>query len=310
MKVVALAGGVGGAKLADGLARCLPGDDLTVIVNTGDDFDHFGLRICPDVDTVCYTLAGLANNQSGWGRQDEIWVTMDELKRLGAPTWFQLGDRDLATHLERTRRIQAGDLLSEITRDFCACWGVKSKVLPMSDDFVQTLVLTEEGELSFQEYFVRLRFQPAVRSFRFRGIEKAKPAAGVLEALSGADLVVICPSNPFVSIDPILQVDGIREAVMKRHTIAVSPIVGGQALKGPAAKMFNELGISPSPVAVALHYAGLLSGVVLDLQDSGQKYEIESLNMRAWVTQTVMKSVEDRKSLAEGILRAVMSGVL
>lgn len=310
MKVAALAGGVGGAKLADGLARCLPPEELVIIVNTGDDFDHFGLRICPDLDTVCYTLAGIANPLTGWGRQDETWQAMEELKRLGAPDWFQLGDRDLAAHLERTRRLQAGDLLSEITSDFCAAWGVAVKVLPMSDEAVQTLVLTEEGDLPFQEYFVRRRFQPEVRGFRFQGMEQAKAAPGVLEALNEAELVIFFPSNPFVSIDPILHVPGVRGAVMRRHTIAVSPIVGGQALKGPAAKMFTELGIPPSPLAVARHYAGLLHGLVIDLQDAGYKHEIDVLNVRTYVAQTVMKTVEDRKLLAKEILRAVENGAL
>jgi LPPG:FO 2-phospho-L-lactate transferase len=310
MKVVALAGGVGGAKLADGLARCLEARDLTIVVNTGDDFDHFGLHICPDLDTVCYTLAGLANPLTGWGRQGETWNALEELKRLGAPSWFQLGDRDLATHLERTRRLQQGETLSEITQDFCRRWGVEPLVLPMSDEAVRTIVLTEEGELPFQEYFVRYRFRPAVRDFRFAGAETALAAKGVLKAIESADVVVLCPSNPFVSIDPILAVNGVREAVMKRSVIAVSPIVAGEALKGPAAKMFHELGIPPSPAAVARHYLGFLRGMVLDVLDAEYASEIERMGVRPFVTQTVMTSTEDRRKLAESILRAIKDGVL
>ncbi|MFZ5807840.1 MAG: 2-phospho-L-lactate transferase [Chloroflexota bacterium] len=310
MKVVALAGGVGGAKLADGLARCLEAHDLTIVVNTGDDFDHFGLRICPDLDTVCYTLAGLANPLTGWGREAETWNALEELKRLGAPSWFQLGDRDLATHLERTRRLQQGETLSEITQDFCRRWGVAPLVLPMSDEAVRTIVLTDEGELPFQEYFVRYRFRPAVRDFHFTGAETAHAAKGVLKAIESADVVVLCPSNPFVSIDPILAVNGVREAVMKRHFIAVSPIVAGEALKGPAAKMFHELGIPPSPSAVARHYLGFLRGMVLDVLDAEYAPEIERMGVRSFVTQTVMKSTEDRRQLAESILQAVKDGVL
>lgn len=310
MKVVALAGGVGGAKLADGLARCLEAPDLTIVVNTGDDFDHFGLHICPDLDTVCYTLAGLANPLTGWGRQGETWNALEELKRLGAPSWFQLGDRDLATHLERTRRLQQGETLSEITQDFCRRWGVEPLVLPMSDEAVRTIVLTEEGELPFQEYFVRYRFRPAVRDFRFAGAETALAAKGVLKAIESADVVILCPSNPFVSLDPILAVHGVREAVMKRPVIAVSPIVAGEALKGPAAKMFHELGIPPSPAAVARHYLGFLRGMVLDVLDAEYVSEIEGMGVRPFVTQTVMTSIEDRRKVAESILRAVKDGVL
>src|SRR5512133_2119051 len=206
MKIVALAGGVGGAKLADGLAKVLPPENLTVIVNIGDDFDLFGLRICPDLDTVCYTLAGLANPETGWGRVGETWNVIESAAKLGGPDWFHLGDQDLGTHLERTRRLKAGQTLSQITKDFCKAWGIAQTVLPMSDQPVRTIVETEEGDLAFQEYFVHRRCEPRVKGFRFEGLAGAEPAPGAREAIQSADAVIICPSNPWVSIDPILRV--------------------------------------------------------------------------------------------------------
>lgn len=312
MKVVALAGGVGGAKLADGLARLLPPDDLTIVVNTGDDFVHYGLNICPDLDTVCYTLAGIANSATGWGRADESWTVLQSLASLGGETWFKLGDRDLGTHLERTRRLRLGEPLSEITRSFCNVWGVAPQVLPMSDDEVLTEVNTEEGWMSFQEYFVRRQFQPRVRGFHFRGVETSHPAPGVLEAIHAASLVIICPSNPWVSIDPILAVPGIRQALIstqpgQRLVLAVSPIIAGQAVKGPAAKMYLELGKVPSSLAVARHYGaqvdgGLLDGFVIDTLDSIQAQSVIDLSIRLLVTETLMKNPLDRSTLAEKIL--------
>ena len=267
MGVVALAGGVGGAKLADGLAGVLEPGELTVIVNTGDDFEHFGLKICPDLDTVCYNLAGLYNPETGWGRADESWASAEEVAALGGPTWFRLGDRDLAAHLERTRRLKAGETLSEITADFCRAWGIEARVLPMSDQPVPTIVLTEEGEIAFQEYFVARRCEPRVTGFRFENILQSRPAPGVLKAIREAEVVVICPSNPWVSIDPILGVPGVREALTSAQVVAVSPLIGGKALKGPAAKMFAELEIEPTAAAVARHYGNLLNGFVLDNLD-------------------------------------------
>ncbi len=299
MKIAALAGGVGGAKLADGLARILPPENLTIIVNTGDDFEHLGLYICPDLDTVCYTLAGIANPDTGWGRADETWHTMENLEKLGGPTWFRLGDGDLATHLERTRLLKSGQALSEITAHLCTAWGVGHKVLPMSDDPIPTIVLTEEGEMVFQEYFVARRCEPRVTGFRFEGIEQARPAPGVLEAIQKADFVVICPSNPWVSIDPILSVPGIYTALEERPVIAVSPIIGGKALKGPAAKMYAELGITPSAHAVAEHYGDLLAGFVLDEVDRNLT---KDLGLRTLVTDTIMKRKEDRIRLGEEVL--------
>lgn len=301
-KVVALAGGVGGAKLADGLAQVLPAADLTIVVNTGDDFEHFGLTICPDLDTVCYTLAGLANSETGWGRADETQNALRSVEILGGPSWFSLGDRDLGTHLERTRRLTAGEALSAITADFCRAWGMHVRVLPMSDDPVRTIVDTDEGELPFQEYFVARACEPRVRKFRFAGIEQAQPAPGVLEAISTADLVVICPSNPWVSIAPILSVPGIRDAMQKKAVIAVSPIIGGKAVKGPAAKMFSELGFEPSALAVARYYGRLLRGFVLDIVDSAHSTAIQGLGIMPFVTATLMQDRADRTRLAGEVI--------
>jgi LPPG:FO 2-phospho-L-lactate transferase len=302
MKIVALAGGVGGAKLADGLAQCLPARDLTVIVNTGDDFEHLGLKICPDLDTVCYTLAGLANPLTGWGRADDSWKALESLVSLGGPGWFNLGDRDLGTHLERTRRLRLGHPLSLVTRDFCRLWGIGLTVLPMTDDDQPTWVYTDEGELPFQEYFVRRQCQPRVTGFRFAGSDTARPAPGVLEAISAAGLVVVCPSNPWVSIDPILGVPGIRVTLKRKTVVAVSPIIDGETVKGPAAKMFSELGIQPSATAVARHYQNLLAGFVIDARDAVRAPEIESLGMRVLVTATLMKSPADRRRLAQEVV--------
>lgn len=319
LKITALAGGVGGAKLAHGLAQILPPEDLTVIVNTGDDFEHFGLYICPDLDTVCYTLAGLANPQTGWGRADETWKAMANLKRLGAPGWFNLGDSDLATHLERTRRLNEGQTLSQITRDFCKAWGIEHTVLPMSDQPVRTIVETEEGNLPFQEYFVHRRCEPRVKGFRFEGSEAAEPAPGVREALESADAVVICPSNPWVSIDPILRVLSLTPSSVSPPPfskkmgegpgvgVAVSPIIGGKTVKGPAAKMYAELGIQPSALAVANHYRNILTGFVLDSADVNLEAEIRKLKIETLVTNTLMNRLTDRIRLAKDVLHFIGS---
>ncbi|MEJ2758457.1 MAG: 2-phospho-L-lactate transferase [Anaerolineales bacterium] len=299
MKVVALAGGVGGAKLADGLQSMLPAGDLTVIVNTGDDFEHFGLKISPDLDTVCYNLAGLNSPETGWGRRDESWRVFDEVKELGGPDWFALGDLDLATHLERTRRLHAGEALSAITAEFCLRWGVTAKVLPMSDQPVPTIVLTEEGEMAFQEYFVARRCEPKVTGFHFENILQSSPAPGVLEAIAAAEVVVICPSNPWVSVDPILGVPGIRPVLAEKTVVAVSPIVGGKAIKGPAAKMYTELEVEPSAVAVARHFGKLLSGFVLDNVDENLTKDI---GVPTLITGTIMMEREQRSTLAEEVL--------
>jgi LPPG:FO 2-phospho-L-lactate transferase len=306
MKITALAGGVGGAKLAHGLAQCLAPNELTIIVNTGDDFTHWGLNISPDLDTVCYTLADLANPETGWGYRDETWNTFETIQRLGGDDWFRIGDRDLATHLERTRRLKADQPLSTITRDLCRAWGLEHRILPMSDQIVATIVDTvEQGEIAFQEYFVHQRCVPRVKGFRFAEIESAAPAPGVTESIAEADAIIFCPSNPWVSIDPILAVKGIRADIKKKKVFAVSPIVSGQALKGPAAKMFTELGIAPSALSVARHYQGLIQTLIIDNEDRNLQKNIEALGIKTLVTNTIMKTMEDRKNLAQDVLNLI-----
>lgn len=303
-RIVALAGGVGGAKLAEGLARSLAPGQLTVIVNTGDDFEHFGLYICPDLDTVCYTLAGKANPNTGWGRSQETWLAMETIKELQGPSWFNLGDRDIGLHLERTRSLRAGESLSQFTRRICQAWGIQGQVIPMSDQAWPTWVNSDDGELPFQEYFVHRQCQPHVTGFRFGDGGQAAPAPGVLASLEQANYIVFCPSNPWVSIDPILAVAGVKEVIARRQAagtpvVAVSPIIGGQTIKGPAAKMFNELGIQPSAVAVAEHYRGLVNGFIYDEQDHRLENDIQSLGMHTLVTNTIMLDNQDRIWLAQ-----------
>ncbi|MCJ7514040.1 MAG: 2-phospho-L-lactate transferase [Anaerolineales bacterium] len=303
MKVVALAGGVGGARLADGLRRQLPTGELTVVVNTADDFEHLGLRISPDLDTVTYTLAGLENPETGWGRADETWSFLEALERLGGPTWFRLGDRDLAVHMERTALLASGLPLSEVTRRIAAGLGVRPAVLPMSDDPVRTVVCTDAGELPFQEYFVARRCQPVVRSFRFEGVEAARPTSGVVEALIPAPIVILGPSNPWVSLDPILAVPGVRELLHGKTVVGVSPLVGGRALKGPAAKMALELGLPATPLTVAAHFHSILSGFVVDQVDASLADSIERMGVRTLVTNTIMRDGDSRAALASDVLR-------
>jgi LPPG:FO 2-phospho-L-lactate transferase len=309
LKVVALAGGVGGAKLSHGLAQVLIPGGLTVIVNSGDDFEHLGLKICPDLDTVCYTLAGLANPQTGWGRSSETWNALESLAELGGPTWFRLGDRDLGTHLQRTELISRGWTLSQITKKFVRAWNLEQSVIPITDDVVPTMVETDEGLLPFQEYFVKQQCRPVVRGFRFNNVENSKPALGVLDAINGAKLIVVCPSNPWVSIDPILAISGVREELLALAVpiIAVSPIIGGKAVKGPAAKMYSEMGFQPSALVVAEHYGdrlrgGLLSGFVLDEVDRNMNAEIQYLGIRTLVTNTLMETNSDKRRLAKEVL--------
>lgn len=306
MNLVALAGGVGGAKLADGLQRGL-GEDLTVIVNTGDDFELHGLRISPDLDTVMYTLAGIANPETGWGIAGDTFNSLEMLARYRGDAWFNLGDRDLATHILRTQMLREGMTLSAVTRAFSTALGVRATIVPMTDQAVMTIVNTDAGELAFQEYFVHRRWQPVVKSIRFAGIENANPGEGAIAALQRAEALVICPSNPFVSVAPILAVRGMRAAIQRASvpTIAVSPIVGGEALKGPAAKMFHELGIEPSALAVAQRYNGLIDGFVLDQLDAAHGDEIRALGIAVLVTDTVMKSEADRERLAREIINWV-----
>jgi LPPG:FO 2-phospho-L-lactate transferase len=300
MKVCALAGGVGGAKLAAGLQDVLPAGDLAVVVNTADDFDLWGLRICPDLDTVMYTLAGISNPETGWGLAGESFGTLNMLERYGEETWFKLGDRDLATHILRTSRLGSGETLTGVTAGLSAALGVGSTILPMSDDPVSTVLETPDGRLEFQEYFVRRGQRDEVLGVELRGIEDARPTDDVLAALSGADAIVFCPSNPVVSVGPILDVPGIRESLASSSApkVAVSPIVGGQALKGPADRMLASLGHEVSATGVARMYAGLVDGMVVDRIDEGERAGIEAIGMRSLVTESVMRDAEDRARLA------------
>jgi LPPG:FO 2-phospho-L-lactate transferase len=305
LNVVALAGGVGGAKLAWGLAQILPPEHLTLIVNTADDFEHLGLHISPDLDTVMYTLAGLANPGTGWGVRDESWGMIEMLARYGGPTWFRLGDRDLATHLIRSQWLREGFPLTWITRELCKLLGVRHSILPMSDDPVRTVVNTDAGPLPFQDYFVRRHWEPVVESIHFEGVETAQLTQDVVLSLREGDLIILCPSNPLVSLDPILALPALRRiiAASRAPKLAVTPIVGGQALRGPAAKMMRELGLEVSPVGVARHYEELLAGFVLDQRDEHHKMTIAfELGIRALVTDTVMNTDKDRVRLAREVL--------
>lgn len=303
---LALAGGVGGAKLALGLSNVLSPDDLTVIVNTGDDFDHLGLRVCPDLDTVMYTLAGIANTETGWGLADETWNFMDALENLGGETWFRLGDRDIATHLERTRRLGPGETLSSVTSGFAARLGIRHRILPMTDEAVRTIVNTADGRLPFQEYFVKRQCEPVVTGFEFSGAAHAVPAPEISALFDSGDVegIIVCPSNPYVSIAPIVAIPAMRDFIVDAGVpvIAVSPIVGGQAVKGPAAKIMNELGKTPSVRSVAEHYRGLVTAMVIDTVDGADADYIRSLDIEVAVTNTVMKSDNDKTALAREVI--------
>ena len=305
MTVVALSGGVGGAKLALGLSRVLPAEELLVVCNTGDDFEHLGLSISPDIDTVMYTLAGVANQELGWGRGDETWSFIDTLGTLGGETWFRLGDRDLAVHVERTRRLHAGETLSAITAELCTRLGVGPRVLPMSDDPVRTRVRTDEGWIDFQEYFVRRRCEPAVHELAFHGATTARAQPDFLAALTDPETkaVVICPSNPFISIEPILAVPGVRAALADcaAPVVAVSPLIGGRAIKGPTAKMMAELGMTPSAGGVARRYDDLIDGYVCDFADMDQ---VAGISAKVTLGQTMMTTLADREALARTVLGA------
>lgn len=302
-RIVALAGGVGGAKLAYGLSKIVPAEDFSIIVNTGDDFEMFGLRICPDLDTVCYTLAGIANEITGWGRKNETWNCFHALEELDSPTWFRLGDTDLALHLERTRLSDEGVSLTEITNTLCKKMGIAPNIYPMTDDQVTTIISTKEyGDLSFQEYFVKYHFTPTMTGYRFDGAEWAKTSDKVLKALDQADFVIICPSNPWVSIMPILSIKPIYEALMRKTVVAVSPIIGGAALKGPAAKMYTEMGITPSAMEVARQYKKIIKGFVLDYVDAEQSKTIEQWGIISLATDTIMVDNEARERLAREVM--------
>ena len=304
---VALSGGVGGAKLALGLSDVLEDSGrLTVVANTGDDFEHLGLKVCPDLDTLTYTLAGLANEETGWGRAGESGAFMQALGALGGETWFFLGDKDLAIHVERTRRLGAGESLSAVTADLCARLGIRARIVPMSDDPVPTVVETEDGPLAFQHYFVRERCRPKALGFRHEGAAQARPCAAFIDALGAPDLgaVIVCPSNPYISIDPILAVPCVRAALAacRAPVIAVSPIVGGEAVKGPTAKMMTERGIAPSAAAIAAHYGGLIDGFVLDEADRPQASAIAATGVAVEVSATVMTARTEKQALARAVL--------
>ena len=302
-RVIALSGGVGGAKLALGLARVLPPGALTVIANTGDDFEHLGLRISPDLDTLLYTLAGIANPETGWGRAGETWSFMGALAALGGETWFRLGDKDLAMHIERTRRLNAGETLSQITADFCRLHGVTTRLLPMTDDEVRSRVRTAEGWFDFQDYFVRRHCEPMVRAIDFAGADKARPQPDFLAALADQDLraIVICPSNPLISIEPILALPGLRQALRTARApiVAVSPIIGGNAVKGPTAKMMRELGLEVSAAAVARRYSDLLDAYIVDYSDVESCAGLDALIVTA---KALMETLADRDALARLVL--------
>lgn len=309
--IVALAGGVGGARLARGLIDVLTRNELAIAVNTGDDFEHLGLHISPDLDTVMYTLAGINDPVQGWGIAGETWNFMQALEQVGGETWFRLGDRDLATHVERTRRLRANESLSAVTQHLCSRLGVQHRVMPMSDDSVRTILHTRTGPLAFQDYFVRNRAEPAVTHIEFAGAEYATMSPGLLDALDDPALeaVIICPSNPYLSIAPILAVPQMRAALEQRRvpTIAVSPIVGGRALKGPAAKIMRELGYEPSALTVAQFYRGLIDALVLDRSDQSLSRPIEELGIRPVVTDTVMHDHRMQTCLARSVIETARS---
>jgi LPPG:FO 2-phospho-L-lactate transferase len=303
--VVALSGGIGGAKLALGLSRVLPPDELLVVANTGDDFEHLGLSISPDIDTLTYVLAGLDNPVTGWGRRDETWSFMDSIGALGGENWFRLGDRDLALHVERTRRLRAGETLSEVTADICRRFSIGVRILPMSDDRVRTRVRSEAGWVDFQDYFVRQQCRPVVHELVFDGVMHARPQAEIVAALRSGDVraVIVCPSNPFISIEPILALPGMRDAIKTSGApvIAVSPIIGGHAVKGPTAKMMRELGLEASAAGVAARYGDLLDGYIVDSADAGA---VGNVGARVTIAKTLMTSLQDREALARVTLDA------
>lgn len=300
-RVVALAGGVGGAKLASGLQAALPAGCLTVVVNTGDDFEHWGMSICPDLDTVLYNLAQVHNPETGWGRRDEGWNVLREIENFGGENWFRIGDRDLALHLRRTEWLRMGISLTEVTDRLRRLLGVPSTILPMCNEPVRTLVHTDEGDLPFQHYFVRRRCEPTLLDLSFVGAGSATITPELKQALTHADLIVFCPSNPYVSIDPILSVPGLREALRNSRAprIGVSPIVGGQAVKGPAAKMMRELGEMSSPLTVVDHLADVLDGFVIDNTDADL---LDAVILPGLVTQTLMTDLDSKKTLAREII--------
>ncbi|MDX2274507.1 MAG: 2-phospho-L-lactate transferase [Hyphomonadaceae bacterium] len=307
--VLALCGGVGGAKLAAGLAAILPPDQLTIIVNTGDDFEHVGLSISPDIDTVLYTLSGLNDEKRGWGLADETWQALAMLGRLGEPDWFKLGDRDLATHIARTHRLRSGESLSAVTASLARALGIAPAIAPMTDDPVRTEIETADGRvLPFQTYFVAEQCKPVARAIRYAGAQTAKPSPAFLHALQRADLgaVIICPSNPYLSVDPLLALPGVREKLIALRVprVAVSPIVAGRAIKGPLAKLMAELGVGADVVAIARHYRSLIDCLVIDHADASDAPNIAAEGVRAVPAPAIMRTHADRVALARAALAA------
>jgi len=312
MRVVVLAGGYGGAKLSHGVALAAearePAPELTVIVNTGDDLELHGLLVCPDLDTVLYTLAGLANEETGWGVRDETWSAAEMLARYGAPTWFRLGDRDFGTHIMRMHRLRTGARLTTVEAELVEALGVRARLLPMSDDRVRTELRIDEGWLAFQDYFVRRHHEDAVHEIRFTGIDSARPTREVLAAIADADRILFAPSNPFVSIGTILALSGMVEALAAARApiVAVSPLIGGAAVRGPADRMFVSLGGEASALGVGRHYVerypGLLDGLVIDEVDAGQADALRALGLAVRVAPTLMLTTEHRRRLALEVL--------
>ena len=309
--ITVLTGGTGGAKFVDGLRRVVPPGDLTLIVNTGDDFEWWGLHISPDVDSITYVLADLLSKQRGWGVQDDTFLCLERMKSMGQPAWFQIGDRDLAIHLLRTQLLKAGKSLTQATAEIRARLGIEAKILPMSDERVETRVETAAGEISFQEYFVKRRHQDEVKSVRFAGAESARPAPGVTEAILSAELVLIAPSNPITSIGPILSVPGILESLRQTsaRVAAISPIVGGSAVTGPAGALMAARGLPVSLAGVAKAYEDFLDSLIADNRDEKEAVQLQSPDLNVHCTNTVMKKEEDREELAKAVLACISGGV-
>jgi LPPG:FO 2-phospho-L-lactate transferase len=300
--ITALAGGVGASKLLDGLSRVAPPEEISIVVNTGDDIEMFGLYIAPDLDIVTYTLAGVVNRENGWGLAGDTFNCLEQLlSYTGTERWFNLGDRDLAAHIFRAQLMRQGRSLSEIAERLRKALGVKSRILPMTDTHTPTTIITDEGEMHFQEYLVKRRAQPKVAGIRFENIESAKPAPGIEEVIRRSDAIIICPSNPLISIGPILAVPGLRDMLQaaKAPVVAISPVVGGASLKGPTDRMLADLGMQVSAAQVARLYSDIADVFILDIQDEAAKPEIERLGLKVFVTDTVMSGLEEKIKLAK-----------
>ena len=305
--ITSLAGGVGAAKFLDGLVRVVKGEDISIIVNTGDDIELYGLHISPDIDIVIYTLAGIVDDKKGWGIKGDTFNCLGKLEKFGYETWFKVGDKDLATHINRSILLKKGLKLSEVTDRECKVLGVKAKIIPMTDDYVKTIVITDKGEIHFQEYMVKSKTQERVLQIRFKGVTKAKPAPGVINSIKKARIIIICPSNPIVSIGTILSIQEIRESLKdtKAKVIGISPLIAGKTVKGPADKLMNSLGMEVSAYGVAKLYQDFLDAFVIDIADKNLKERIESLGIKVFVTDTIMRGLREKKELAKFTLEAI-----